>query len=311
MIKVITLKGRDSKCPVPTLEAKTGGYTIDVQERVKDGWSTLISNPATRKLGVELFFYNMFRSGFSFSPKTFMHLASVDVKQAIEGYVENLRNPEFNDSSVIADEFLNQYRRNHTQDFRIVPKFSENKYVKVTESKSVSKEKIITFAFNKNKEGMNSIIVKDSKEGTVYAPVITYNDRVYMNPVDDGSSVSYTETTSLGNPNNFLEYNAGEGTGIKSVIGQTTVADKQEYNSLSNDSIEEADKPQEDTAPTPEEQHYVMNEVFAPEEAASIMGMTSDEAALEKFTELLSKYAEAESSNQAKDKLKKILRKLC
>lgn len=311
LIKVITLKGRDSKCPVPTLEAKTGGYTIDVQERVKDGWSTLISNPATRKLGVELFFYNMFRSGFSFSPKTFMHLASVDVKQAIEGYVENLRNPEFNDSSVIADEFLNQYRRNHTQDFRIVPKFSENKYVKVTESKSVSKEKIITFAFNKNKEGMNSIIVKDSKEGTVYAPVITYNDRVYMNPVDDGSSVSYTETTSLGNPNNFLEYNAGEGTGIKSVIGQTTVADKQEYNSLSNDSIEEADKPQEDTALTPEEQHYVMNEVFAPEEAASIMGMTSDEAALEKFTELLSKYAEAESSNQAKDKLKKILRKLC
>lgn len=221
-IKVITIAPSSKNCPVPTLESKTGGYSIDTQESIKDGWSDLLRNEETRSLGEDLFFYNLIRSGFNFSPKTASHLASVDVRTAIPGYIEALRNPQFRDSAVLASEFLAQFRRNHTHDTRIVPNVEENKELKPIISKNSKQETTITFS-TANKYLLNSIIVSETGKDIVWAPMITYKDKVYMNPVSIGSKVVYTETTPLGNAHNFLEYNYSEGSNMRTVIGNATM----------------------------------------------------------------------------------------
>lgn len=221
LLKIIKVKGTDYKCPVPTLEAKTGGYGIDIQERVKSAWSDLILNPSTRELGTDLFFYNIYRNGFGFSPKTFGHLASVDVRVNVPRYVETIRNVEFNDDYVSVDDFIYMFLRNHSNEFKLVPRFTPSEKVKISED---NKSKSITFSFNKKKYGMDSIIVSSSALETTFAPVIMYNDKLYMKPVyaEGDTSVTYTETTPLGNTNNFLEYDE-EGAFMKSVINNSPI----------------------------------------------------------------------------------------
>lgn len=221
LLKIIKVKGTDYKCPVPTLEAKTGGYGIDVQERVKSAWSDLILNPSTRELGTDLFFYNIYRNGFGFSPKTFGHLASVDVRVNVPRYVETIRNVEFNDDYVSVYDFIYMFLRNHSNEFKLVPRFTPSEKVKISED---NRSKSITFSFNKKKYGMDSIIVSSSALGTTFAPVIMYNDKLYMKLIyaEGDTSVTYTETTPLGNTNNFLEYDE-EGAFMKSVINNNPI----------------------------------------------------------------------------------------
>lgn len=226
LLKVIILKGRDAKCPVPTLEAKTGGYSTDIQERVKNGWSNLVLNPSTRKLGSDLFFYNIFRSGFGYSPKTFGHLASVDVKLNIDNYVDTISNVEFNNDIVSIEDFLYMFRRNHTKDFKLVPKLEASDNVDVSTSKNRKGESSITFSFDKHKSGMNSIVISEGEE-TVWAPVIEFEGTIYMNPKQFGSSVTYTETTPLGNTNNFLEYDGNSGAFMKTIFEKGSLNERE------------------------------------------------------------------------------------
>lgn len=268
-INIISINPRNSKCPVDALESKTGGYSIDVQERVKDGWSDLLGNESTNSLGQDLFFYNLFRSGFNFSPKTPGHLASVDVRRAIPGYIEAISNPEFEDSSVIAEEFLNQFRRNHTQDVKIVPILKPHNKVKYEKSKNIKKENIITFRFDKlRKTGMRPIIVSDNSQGITWAPVIIYDDKVYMNPIGTDNSVTYTETTSLGNANNFLEYSYNEGSSMKSVIGNSSMEKENPNPAPYNPSVQYEKKKKKSW--TSKEINQAIDNVFGTKEAESI-----------------------------------------
>lgn len=219
LLKIINIKSPDYRCPVPTLEAKTGGYGIDVQERVRSAWTDLILNPSTRELGSDLFYYNIYRSSFGFSPKTFGNLASVEVRLNIPGYVSTIRDVRFNDNLVSVDDFLYLFLRNHSNEYKLVPRFEEHSKVEVSEGKNIRNNKYITFAFDKKKHGMDPIIVSTSDNGTVFAPVIMYKNKLYMNPVyNEGDNiVTYTETAPLGNTNNFLEYGP-DGALMKSVL---------------------------------------------------------------------------------------------
>lgn len=260
LIKIINVKSPDYRCPVPTLEAKTGGYGIDVQERVKSAWTDLILNPATRKLGSDLFFYNIYRSGFGFSPKTFGHLASVDVRLNIPRYVSTIRDVEFNDNQVSVDDFIYMFLRNHSNEYKLVPRFEGHSKVKVSEGKSVRGNKYITFAFDKKMHGMDPVIVSTSANGTVFAPVIMYKDKLYMNPVyNEGDNiVTYTETTPLGNTNNFLEYGP-EGAYMRSVL-----------NKADNRVVETKEDPsKEPSKDTPEEPQYKRS--FTKKEAQEVL----------------------------------------
>lgn len=224
LLKIITVKPVTDRCPVTTLEAKIGGYTQDVQERVKDAWTNLIVNKETRDLGIKLFFYNMYRTGVSFSPKTFLSLASTDVKLAIPGYIESIRDIDYNNEFDV-DDFLLQYRRNHTDNYKVVPHIAQRSGMGVNLEEDGAGNKKLTFTFT-SKSASAQFIVKKVKNGrradmeqSVVSPVIVYNNKVYYNPYISGDSITYTETTTLGNTNNFLEYNMNEvGSEIKTAL---------------------------------------------------------------------------------------------
>ena len=216
LLKVFRLVPRSKKCPVSTLEAKTGGYSIDLQETIKNAWSNLMLNPKTNKFGSDLFIYNILRSGFSYSPKTAGHLASVDVKLGFDNYIETIRDPKFNDGEVLLGVFINQFLRNNTSEYSLVPRVEFNKKtVQVKETKGK-----LSISFDGKKSSIDNIITSTSSYGTIYAPVIIYNDKVYMNPKEIGTSVVYTETTPLGNTNNFVEYDGNDTGEMKSVLKQ-------------------------------------------------------------------------------------------
>ena len=281
-INIISINPRNAKCPVDALESKTGGYSIDVQERVKDGWSDLLGNSSTASLGQDLFFYNLFRSGFNFSPKTPGHLASVDVRRAIPGYIEAIANPEFEDEAVIAEEFLNQFRRNHTQDVKIVPSLKSYSKDKTERSKNIRKENVITFKFDKRKSGLRPIIVNDTSQGVTWAPVIVFEDKVYMNPVGTDNSVTYTETTPLGNANNFLEYNYNEGSTMKSVISNSVKSNsKEDPNPSPNNPSIQSEKKGRKSINAKEIDSAIMK-VFGTKEAESLAAKVDTQEATKK-----------------------------
>lgn len=240
LLKIINVRPRTTKCPVSTLESKTGGYSIDIQERVKDGWSNLLLNEDTRSLGIDLFYYNLIRSGFNFSPKTLGYLASVDVRLSIPGYIDTISDIDFSDDDIIASEFLTQFRRNHYNEPKIVPVLKPSNKFNTSTSKNS-----ITFAFNKRRAGIKSIIVEETIKGITWAPVINYNDKLYILSDSNDNTVTYIETTPLGNPNNFLEYNAEEGGLMASAIGKNSIVSEKSDNNPTpnNPSVKTEEKP--------------------------------------------------------------------
>ena len=85
------------------------------------------------------------RSGFNFSPKTFLHIASSDVKNNIPGYINSLKDVEFNNSFISIDDFIVQFLRNHSEDRRLAPELEVSNGVKVKVTKTIDKKQKIYF----------------------------------------------------------------------------------------------------------------------------------------------------------------------
>jgi hypothetical protein len=260
LIDVIQVRARDRRCPVATLEAKTGSYSTATQERIKDAWSMLLqdSRPEVRRLGIDLFFYNLSRSGFGFSPKTFGHLASVDVRLNIPEYIETLRDVDFLDDDFMMsiDDFFYMFLRNHADNPKLVPRINSSKYLKAKTVKENDKEYIVFTFDGKTKKGIRPEFVlnpNDLSEDKL-SPMIWYRNTLYMLPeitLDTGDEIEvrYEKTTPLGNTNNFLEYNANRdddsddsGAHMKSMINQKvdrTVREDKEDSVKHDDSDEE------------------------------------------------------------------------
>lgn len=321
LIRIITVKPATGRCPVATLEAKTGGYTQDVQEKVKDAWTNLVTNEDTRDLGIKLFFYNMFRTGLSFSPKTFLHLASTDVKLAVPGYVESIRDVDYNDSFDVND-FLLQYRRNHTDNFRAVPHIIQRKGIATATSEDGAGNKKITFTFSSESASSQFIVKKVRKGGkmvvekTIAAPVIFYNDKVYYNPKISNDSITYTETTALGNTNNFLEYNMNEsGSELRTALQRTseeTVPEK-EVQDYPERSIPEETGEQDAVELSETDIENILSEVFTGDALESLMeslvkGQSKKTA---KYRDMIEEHTDSETASKVMKKLMDIVKGIC
>lgn len=323
LIKIITVKPSTGKCPVPTLEAKTGGYTQDVQERVRDAWTNLITNESTRDLGVKLFFYNMYRTGLSFSPKTFLHLASTDVKLAIPGYVESVRDVNYNDSFDVND-FLLQYRRNHTDNFRVVPHITQKKGIASSITEDGAGNRKITFTFASD-SASSQFIVKKVKRGsgkvstkeTVAAPVILYNDKVYFNPeINSDGSITYTETTTLGNTNNFLEYDMNEsGSEIRTSIQRTSEEDvhEKEVQDSPAREVPEDDGEAEVVELSETDVENILSEVFDEDELNNLMTslVKGQSKKVDKYKSMIEEHIDSETASKVMKKMIDIVKGIC
>ena len=317
LLKIITVKPVTERCPVTTLEAKIGGYTQDVQERVKDAWTNLIANKKTRDLGVKLFFYNMYRTGVSFSPKTFLSLASTDVKLAIPGYIESIRDINYNNTFDVED-FLLQYRRNHTDNYKVVPHITQRNGMGVNLEEDGAGNKKLIFTFT-SKSASAQFVVKKVKNGkradleqSVVSPVIVYNNKVYYNPYISGDSITYTETTALGNTNNFLEYNMNEtGSEIKTALREDPKESTPEKEKLYYPEREIPEELGEDTVKELSEEDIdnIIGQVFTETEQAdfskALMGKQTTK--LNKYEKRLAEKIDSKTASKVMD----ILKKLC
>lgn len=292
LVDIVQINSANSKCPVPTLQTKTGSFNASKQEAIKNAWSSLIQNEETRDFGINFFYYNIMRTGFGFSPKSSTHLASVDVKLAIPGYVQGLRNM---DVGIMEDDFIYQFMRNHCTDYKLVPRVKENKGLSVKEYRDK-----ITFTFEKESASPTPAFVLDPQniDSNHLAPVIWYNNRLYMRTsteefIETGLkySITYTETTPLGNNNNFLEYNANSeegGAEMKTAMTQPFDRELEEYNLLEKDSSEAEEVSSNEVMEmlTEEEQGLLLNEIFKKSELDTIQQLAdSDNDALFKNTE--------------------------
>lgn len=98
-----------------SIELKTTGMTTAEKEELSSAWVDLYKKNS--KLAIALFKYNFFKGGIAFSPKTFMGLLPIFIKDKIEGYYETYSlNPSI-DEDVVMDQFV----RNNWFDESLVP----------------------------------------------------------------------------------------------------------------------------------------------------------------------------------------------
>lgn len=351
LINAIIIEGRDSKCPVATLKLASSRFSENMQERIRNAWTSLIENEDTFELGRDLFLYNLYRNGFSFSPKTFLHFFSVDSKlnAGMQPYIETISNPTFNDKEVNVQDFLLQFKRNHSNDRRLVPELKE-KAIKTGTTLTIDDNidgKKLTITYNKEKNGLNnlnSIIATKKGSVVIFAPVIMYNNKLYyantykLENNSEVGSIVYKETFELGKANNFLEYNAEEynaGEDVVSVFKNLKVKDAPKSNKDSSEN--NTNDPENQESPSnssPEVNHdnvkkglskkdirflYGDNgilleykkDIMALVKEAKEEGNDADEIMTEETLNLLEEYVDRTKLVVAKKKAEEILKRFC
>jgi hypothetical protein len=323
LIQLISTEASTYKCPAPTLTTRVGGLNADQQETIKAAWSSLMEDPETFDLGRDLFLYNLYRNGFSYSPKTFLHLASVDTKLAMGNYVETVANPTFNDDIISINDFLLQFRRNRYNDRQLVPEFVKPKEGSTTKARKDGDKLIITY--ESKRLDLSSIVVEKGDTSTTFVPVIMYDNNLYYaraNEISIGlNKIVYSKIKPLGNTNNFLEYNAREGgMEMESVLDSSSSG----FEKINEDYDESGDS-KEDTSddvnhdskePTLADYKFLLNNVLAPEQAATIQELAAkegDEEATSLMLKLVNKTIKTDKnlSESIKKQAKEIIKKFC
>ncbi len=97
-----------------------GAPAEGTRDLISSGWNELMQSkdPKIRKLGTDLFKYNMYSNGFSYGMYEFAHFAPYSVLSATPGYIQALRNLVWRSHVSWRDEremenFINQYYMNH------------------------------------------------------------------------------------------------------------------------------------------------------------------------------------------------------
>ena len=122
-IKLDVQKGR------AVLKIDTVGLTTQDKERLGDGWADLYkSGERGKKLAEHLFYYNFWRTGIGFSPKSFMGLFPTRLKSKIPGYNEAfiVHTNKFA-KNVNGFNVLSQFIRNNADNNKIAPKIKVGK----------------------------------------------------------------------------------------------------------------------------------------------------------------------------------------
>ena len=106
------------------LRVDTTGLSPLDKERLSDGWVDLYkSGERGKKLAEHLFYYNFFRTGIGFSPKSFMNLFPTRLKSYILGYNEtfDVHNFKFAEN-ITKDIVLDQFIRNNADNNKLAPR---------------------------------------------------------------------------------------------------------------------------------------------------------------------------------------------
>jgi len=178
----------DSNSGRPFLRIDTTGLDQSVKDKLSSAWIDLYkSGEEGKKLAISLFKYNFFKGGIGFSPKTFMNLLPVQLKEMIPGYVTTFRGDfSLYDDTVMLDQFV----QNNWHDKSIVPR------VKV---KTEPDEKGLLFHAN-----YKLPYFVNSADDTLWKKI----SDVYSNRRITGAI--FAPLTKLGNKGEFMEMSVDE-----------------------------------------------------------------------------------------------------
>lgn len=173
---------------IVTLKVNTTGLKNHDKAKLQAAWNQLYKQDAN--FAIKLFKYNFWKGGIGFSPKTFMNLLPIQMKENIDGYIDTYRNmPSVNSRLVIDQFFLNNAGNN-----RIVKTVdSIDGAITIGESYQFSEEKFDSFKdlpfFKWKDQGGNFHIFKQTSRK------------------NKQNIVTFVEVEALGNGGEFLEMN--------------------------------------------------------------------------------------------------------
>lgn len=224
---------------------KTGDISMNVQgigglapyqkDELKESWAELLKTEPD--LARDLFMYNFYKLGFTFSPLAFMNLAPTELKLAIKvgrkwdssandgngawverSYVDFLNDVKEGTVTANSEKFAKQYILNHLDNRRLVftAKGSNLKYLKTLVYKNSEAVSNFTLDVNKLGDDAKNYTIKDStlpKNCVAFRPCIVVDGIPYIcdssndkfNVSYDGS-ITYYKVSQLGTTNKSLQY---------------------------------------------------------------------------------------------------------
>lgn len=224
---------------------KTGDISMNVQgigglapyqkDELKESWAELLKTEPD--LARDLFMYNFYKLGFTFSPLAFMNLAPTELKLAIKvgrkwdssandgngawverSYVDFLNDVKEGTVTANSEKFAKQYILNHLDNRRLVftAKGSNLKYLKTLVYKNGEAVSNFTLDVNKLGDDAKNYTIKDStlpKNCVAFRPCIVVDGITYIcdssndkfNVSYDGS-ITYYKASQLGTTNKSLQY---------------------------------------------------------------------------------------------------------
>lgn len=224
---------------------KTGDTSMNVQgigglapyqkDELKESWAELLKTEPD--LARDLFMYNFYKLGFTFSPLAFMNLAPTELKLAIKvgrkwdssandgngawverSYVDFLNDVKEGTVTANSEKFAKQYILNHLDNKRLVLTAKGSIYKLIKDDVYKNNETVPSFTLNGGKLGDDAkyFTIKDSslpKNVIAFRPCIVIDGVIYMcesgndkfNVSYDGS-ITYYKVSQLGTTNKSLQY---------------------------------------------------------------------------------------------------------
>lgn len=166
-----------------TLQVDITGLDTQQKERLSSAWIDL--HKVNPELSIKLFSYNFFRGGIGFSPKTFMSLVPVFVKERLPNYVDTFRVLP----STVPETVLDQFIRNNWNNNRLVPR-----------KKATFKE-----LPNGHVEVYRPSEVNDLKGTLYFKTKVNNEDKLFMQILEKDESIEFVEVAPLGSNKEYLE----------------------------------------------------------------------------------------------------------
>ena len=220
---------RRSKKKESSLRVDITGLDQNTKDDLSAAWLDLYEKDKT--LALDLFYYNFYRGGLAFSPKTFMSLLPLGMREYINGYLSTFRTYPHVDEALVIDQFI----RNNADNFKLAP---------LTEA----------FDASKTEEGVKYEMPLDPKlyKAGYFKVKVKYGSKLYkiLALSEDGQTMYFEEVKPLGGNGKFFEaYNhesinlfeekAVEDSGKKeSTLGEVQSKDSEEDNDVLDRNID-------------------------------------------------------------------------
>lgn len=180
-----------------TLQIEITGLDTAQKEKLGNAWIDLHKeNP---ELSKQLFKYCFFRAGLGFSPKSFMSLVPVYVKERIDGYTDTFRVLPTTSPEVVMDQFI----RNNWDNNKLVP------------IKKATMAKLENGNFEVYKEGE----VAELQNTPYFKMKVKDGYKLYQQVLLKDNAIEYKEISPLGSNHDYLEISTND---IKKPLEITT-----------------------------------------------------------------------------------------